>query len=80
MHTSFLKEYQGGYRRPGTFLEYGKGLIDSLYGWYSQELEAFGVSDLTRSTYALHFYDSVLVVEKRPIEAPQQCVSGTPSF
>jgi SAM-dependent methyltransferase len=80
IHTSLLKEYGGGYRRPGTFLEYSKGLVDCLYGWYSHEPEVFGVSDLTRSTYALHFYDSVLVVEKRPMQAPQQCVSGTPSF
>jgi len=38
------------------------------------------VDDVTRSTYALHFYDSVLVVEKRPIDPPQQSLTGKPSF
>jgi hypothetical protein len=80
IHTSIVPEYGGGYRREGTFLEYSKGLIDRLYAWYSREPERFAVDELTRSTYALHFYDSVLVVEKRPIDQPQQSLTGTPSF
>lgn len=80
IHTSFVPDYGGGYRREGTFLEYGKGLIDRLHAWYSHEPERFAVDKLTRSTYALHFYDSVLVVEKRPIEGPQQSLTGKPSF
>ncbi len=80
IHTSIVPEYGGGYRREGTFLEYSKGLIDRLYAWYSREPGRFAVDELTRSTYALHFYDSVLVVEKRPIEPPQQSLTGTPSF
>ena len=80
IHTSFVPAYGGGYRREGTFLEYSKGLIDRLYAWYSHEPERFAVDKLTRSTYALHFYDSVLVVEKRPIDEPQQSLTGKPSF
>ena len=80
IHTSIMREYQGGYRRPGTFLEYAKGLVDRLYAWYSEEPAVFAVDDLTRSTYALHFYGSVLVVEKRPVDQPQESMSGKPSF
>ncbi len=80
IHTSVAPHFEGGYRREGTFLEYSKGLIDRLYAWYSFEPERFAVDDLTRSTYALHFYDSVLVIEKRPMDAPQQSKTGTPSF
>jgi len=80
IHTSFVPAYGGGYRREGTFLEYSKGLIDRLHAWYSHEPERFAVDKLTRSTYALHFYDSVLVVEKRPIDEPQQSLTGKPSF
>ena len=80
IHTSFIAKYDGGYRRPGTFHEYSKGLTDRLYAWYSEELAAFAVDDLTRSTYAMHFYDSVLVIEKRPMEQPQQSITGKPSF
>ena len=79
IHTSYAPHYGGGYRRAGTFLEYGKGLIDRLYAWYSFEPE-FAVDALTRSTYALHFYDSVLVVEKRPMKPPVQSTTGMPTF
>lgn len=80
MHTSLKTGYGGGYRREGTFLEYGKALVDRLYGWYSEEPARLGVDELTRSTFGLHFYDSVLVVEKRPIAPPQVSQRGKPSF
>jgi cephalosporin hydroxylase len=80
IHTSYRPDYGGGYRRAGTFAEFGKGLVDKLHAWYSCEPERFDVDAMTRSTYALHFYDSVLVVEKRPIDEPQQSLTGKPSF
>jgi hypothetical protein len=80
MHTSYAPGYDGGYRRTGTFVEYSKNLIDRLYAWYSFEPERFAVDELTRSTYALHFYDSVLVIEKRPMREPEQSLRGKPSF
>ncbi len=80
LHTSIVPQYNGGYRRPGTFLEYSKGLVDRLYAWYSTEPQNFAVDELTRSTYALHFYDSVLVVEKRPTDPPRESKTGKPSF
>ena len=80
MHTSYDPKFEGGYRRAGTFVEYAKGLVDRLHAWYSQEPERFTVDALTRSTYALHFYDSVLVIDKKPIGAPQQTLIGRPSF
>ncbi len=80
IHTSVAPRFNGGYRREGTFLEYSKGLVDRLYAWYSFEPERFVVDELTRSTYALHFYDSVLVIEKRPLEPPQHSETGKRSF
>jgi hypothetical protein len=79
MHTSVAPRFGGGYRREGTFLEYSKGLVDRLCAWYSFEPDRFAVDALTRSTYALHFYDSVLVIEKRPIEPPRHSKIGKPS-
>ena len=95
MNTSLIAEFGGGYRREGTFLEYSKGLIDRLYGWHSQDMqglidelncrysrepERLPADGMTQSTYALHFYDSVLVVEKRPLEQPQCSMTGIASF
>jgi len=47
LHTSFMPEYGGGYLRPGTFLEYAKGLVDNFYGWYSREQERLAVNQFT---------------------------------
>src|SRR6266567_1677704 len=80
IHTSFMPEFGGGYRREGTFLEYGKALIDRLYGWYSRDHTVLTADEFTRATYALHFYDSVLVIEKSPKAPPQTSFTGTPSF
>ena len=80
MHTSFWPQYGGGARRAGTFLEYSKALIDRLYEWYATEPPAAGIGAFTRSTYALHFYDSVLVIEKRPITKPTGSKTGVASF
>src|SRR6266545_2691619 len=73
-------EIGGGHRREGTFLEYGKALIDRLYGWYSRDHTVLTADEFTRATYALHFYDSVLVIEKSPKAPPQTSLTGTPSF
>src|SRR6266571_4091989 len=80
IHTSFMPEFGGGHRREGTFLEYGKALIDRLYGWYSRDHTVLTADEFTLATYALHFYDSVLVIEKSPKAPPQISLTGTPSF
>jgi hypothetical protein len=80
VHTSLWTEFGGGARREGTFLAYSKALIDQLYGWHSREPELLGVTDFTRSTFALHFYDSVVVIERRPIESPIHSRIGAKSF
>jgi hypothetical protein len=69
MHTSYWADYGGGYKREGTFVELSKGLIDEMNAWHSRSPE-LAVSEFTKSAYGLHFYDSVLVIEKRPIQAP----------
>ena len=71
MHTSLWPDYGGGYRREGTFLERGKALVDRLYAWHSRDTGTLAVDSFTTSTHSLHFYDSVLVLEKRPMQRPR---------
>lgn len=70
MHTSYWPEFGGGYRNPGNFVEYSKRLIDQLNAWHSKNVLEFAVDDFTRTTGAMHYYDSVLVIEKRPRSEP----------
>lgn len=80
VHTSYFARYGGGVRRPGTFIEYAKALIDRMHGWHTEDPEALSVDDFTLQTAGLHFYDSVLVIERRPVTEPQRIKTGKPSF
>ena len=80
LHTSYIPTpYGGGLRRDGTFIEFSKHLIDALHGWYytpkGRELDVY-----TAGTFGLSFYDSILVIEKRPIQPPRVSITGKPSF
>ena len=47
-HTAYWDEYGGGLRRPGTFIELCKGLIDELNADWSRD--ALPPTDFTRAT------------------------------
>ena len=75
LHTSYWKKFGGSYRGKNTFIEFSKHLIDQLNAWHSEKRK-FGVDDFTRSTHSMHFYDSVLVIEKRPMSEPSHVKKG----
>lgn len=72
VHTSLLSRFGGGHLRQGTFLEYSKALVDRLSSWHALESSTLKVDQFTRTTHGIHFYDSIVVVEKRPMQAPRQ--------
>jgi hypothetical protein len=76
LHTSYWKNYGGGYRAAGSFVEFSKRLIDQLNAWHTREAGEFDVDDFTRTAYAMHYYDSVLVIEKRPMQPPKKIAKG----
>jgi hypothetical protein len=76
LHTSYWSEYGGGYRRQGTFIEYAKALIDRLNAWHTRTPEELSVDDFTLQAGAMHFYDSMLVIERKPFEEPRKVWSG----
>lgn len=78
LHTCYMKEYGGGFRNPTSFLERSKAWIDLLHAHYSRD-EALRMTDFARSIGSLHYYDSVLVVEKRLRNLPTviQASGGT---
>lgn len=77
VHTSYWLKFGGGYRRRGTFIEYCKGLIDDLHAYHSQQSN-LQVTSLTKSLAYIHFYDSVVILEKalQPKVAPTNSTTG----
>lgn len=62
LHTAYWDEYEGGLRKPATFIELCKNLIDELNADHSRG--ALPATEFTQNTFAMHFYDSVVVFER----------------
>jgi len=62
LHTAYWDEFEGGLRRPSTFIELCKNLIDELNADHSRG--ALPPTDFTKFTASMHFYDSVVVFER----------------
>jgi hypothetical protein len=80
LHTSYCPNGEGGYKKRGTFIEYSKNFIDYINAWHSVQTSRLSVTEFTKSVHSLHYYDSVLVIEKRPIEKPFHLKTGTPTI
>jgi len=79
LHTSYWRRYGGGYRRPGTFIEFAKGIIDDMHLWYHDEpLESFFEAASAASRVTL--YDSMVFVRKAPLRPPRRGVLDRERF
>lgn len=79
LHTSYWLKWGGGYRRKGTFIEYSKSFIDYLNAHHSEQ-KGLKVNSFTESVDSIHYYDSILVLEKKKRDTPYHEQTGKPSF
>jgi len=67
-HTSYWEDFSGGIGKPHTFIEYSKSFIDML-NFYHIRSNPVGNKDVfekfRKTTKSVHYYDSVVVLEKR---------------
>ena len=76
LHTSYAMEFGGGYRRRGTFIEYSKSFIDQLNAYHSEQ-GSLRRTSFTQSVASIHYYDSLLVIEKARRERPTHEMTGS---
>jgi hypothetical protein len=76
-HTSYWPEYGGGYLDPDSYMEYCKFLVDKLSAWHSPNPQELAPDAFTRCARSIHFYNSMVVIEKRPMQAPARIKRGT---
>ncbi len=62
LHTAYWDEYGGSLCREGSFIELCKSLIDHLNADHARQ--QIPVTDFTKTTLSMHFYDSVVVFER----------------
>lgn len=80
-HTSYWPTFGGGFRQPDTFMEMAKTLIDDIHAFHKRGRNSeFQISDLTRSIESLHFYDSMVVIEKALVSSPELVFTGEAQF
>lgn len=68
-HTSYSPRYEGGYKKPTTYIEYSKNFVDFINAYHSED-RTLKPNYFTKSAFSVHFYDKVVVVEKRPRQEP----------
>ena len=73
-HTCYWEEYEGGVAKPGSFMEISKTLVESLNAVHTRG--AIPVSEFTKSTHSICFYDSIIVFEKFPQATRQAPITG----
>jgi hypothetical protein len=69
-HTSYWAEFHGGLKKAGSFIEYSKSLVDSLYDAHVIKKGSVPVNEITTHVNCISFYDSVVVFEKQKREKP----------
>jgi SAM-dependent methyltransferase len=62
LHTAYWDEFEGGLRKPSTFIELSKNLVDELNADHTRG--ALQATQFSKSTLSMHFYDSVTVFER----------------
>lgn len=69
-HTSYWREYGGGYKNPGSYIEYTKKLIDKINAHHIRETDEMQPEYETMFMGGIHYYDSIVLIEKKKRISP----------
>lgn len=75
LHSNYWDDYGGGLRKPGTFIEHAKALIDELNAYHTRG--ALDVTRFTNTTASIHFYDSMVFFQKGRLSERRDLIIGT---
>ncbi|HET7409983.1 MAG TPA: hypothetical protein VFJ13_07265, partial [Paracoccaceae bacterium] len=78
IHAAYWPHFGGGYRKRRSFIEFAKDLVDDMNCHY--HLRGIRHAAAKNSIFGIHFYDSVIVFEKRRIERPRHSERGSLSL
>ncbi|MFO7142003.1 hypothetical protein B9T16_10165 [Arthrospira sp. PCC 8006] len=74
-HTCYWDNYGGGVKRAGSFMEFAKDKLDEINAVHTHGV--LPVTDFTRSTNYVAFYDSVVVFERKKQGKRQHPITGS---
>jgi hypothetical protein len=77
LHTSYWKEYGGGLKNKKSFIEFSKNFIDNINAWHVTKRDKPKVHNfITDSVFAIHYYDSMIFLEKKKMKEPTNTFKG----
>jgi len=71
-HTSYWKEYGGGYLKNLTIVEFVKDAIDTIHQLYTRKKMPVRTEFLRDSLASITFFDSIIVLRKAKTTPPQR--------
>jgi hypothetical protein len=77
-HTSYWPSFGGDLRAPGSFLTWARERVDDLHSQHHRELDRSSV--WARELGGVHFYDSVVVLDREPRFRAFDEVAGGASY
>jgi hypothetical protein len=69
-HTSYMHQFYGGLHKKRTFIEYAKNFIDYLHAWPIKNNSNPDMKYFTESVNAVHFFNGVVIIEKKRMQSP----------
>lgn len=69
-HTSYWREFGGGYQKPDGFIEFVKDSIDGMHSWYSRHHMTKRGRFAMTEVLAITVFDSLVVYEKTTAKKP----------
>lgn len=75
LHTSYWERFGGRYKDESTFVEYSKNFIDYINAWNSETPE-LTENTYSRTMHGVHYYTSMLVIEKEKVGYPRELMIG----
>ena len=76
--TAYWRPWQGGYRRPGTFIEVSKSVVDDMHARYHGSGAARPFAD--HDVQSVAFFDGIIAFKKGPRPPSYRVQVGTRSF
>lgn len=71
-HTAYWAKHGGGLRRPGTFIEMAKSMVDGMHSWYFKTPVGRRAKMAQTHVESICFYDSLVSIRKRLHGRPVQ--------
>lgn len=80
VYTSYWWSRGGGFRRPGSFIELAKGMVDGMNKWHYRWPVGRRARMAMTDVNSIQFFEAMVVIEKGRRERPDVRKVGTAPF